>query len=208
MSNEYNRIRIAGDLANPFADLINAVTTLTPEIPRGRHVRIDVAVFDALTFQSNIAQIDTMTLEIKAASRTGAPIISKTISSFAPNVSHQAWLNGTQEHASFQLTDSDTNGINMGGELSLQLWLVITATTTGGKGLTVAAGPVLAIEDGGVISGNTPTAGDPTYYTKEQIDAKLLALFKSGLFPSENGTFSLRIGVTDDGEEIHDIIQN
>jgi len=197
MSNTYNRIRIACDMANPYKPLINLTTRLQPEIPRGRAVRIDVAVYDFNTFQPSIPQITGMTLEIKATTRTGAPIISKTISSFS-DIALGQWTDGSAQHGTFQLSASDTNAIDMASALSKELWFVITATTATAP-ITLAAGTVNAVEDGGVISGNTPTAGDPTYLTADQTLAIIQSATGEVIVTSQpNGTRKMKLFLPDD----------
>jgi len=189
VSNHNNIIRIECDLADPYRPLVNLVTGGTVQLPRSRAVRFELGILDKGIWQDIVSvNFSGITLEVRPASRVGAALISKTVNAAAfAVVAEGQWNAKTGQHATVDANSADT-GLAMGaGVFELELWLVITATkTTGGNIVTLAAGSVMMIEDGGQYSGNTPIAGDPIYYNTAQVDALIQAAMRNVTFV-ENG---------------------
>ena len=164
MSNTRNRIRLAVDLANPFAPPINQSTSESPQFAAFRTCRVDVGVYDNALFQPTIAQFASLTFELMLNSdRTGSRIVSKTVSAAAfQSAAVSGWASATQQHAVFQITEAEMSAFSFaGGVHEVDLWLAITGSSADGN-VTLLAGQCKAIRDGGVFTGaSAPAAGDP-----------------------------------------------
>lgn len=204
-ANTRNRIRLYGDPGHPYRQPINAVSKASAVFPRARAVRVDFALYDGGVFQPSIVQFDSLTLELMPASGiTGARLVSKTVSSadFANGISENGWTGGTEQHAVFELDVSDTGVFIVGTNQIQELWLVISGASPDGN-TTLLAGSVQAREDGGVYAGaGAPGAGNPAYYTVDQVNALIDGLRRSGVFINEEGTYRRILGVESDGRRI------
>lgn len=201
MSNTRNRVRIACDLAYPYRAPTNTRTTKSPEFPKSKTTRVDIAVYDNGIFQSSISQFTSVTLELIANSnRTGARLVSKTVNAadFASGISASGWTSGSQEHVIFEITAADASAFSVDATTQQQaLWLVITATSSDGN-VTLVAGPATAVEDGGVYSGASgPAAGDPQYLTADQTYAAITAAAESKRLLSKDGAYEVILDVID-----------
>ena len=194
-----NRIRLPVDPTQPHDGPFHqsAGQVLSPQFPRARAIRVEISVFNNGTFVTDISAIySSVTFEIKLASaRTDAPQISKTVNSgdFVI-VQESEWNSGDKAHVEIELAVGDT-GLAMSGANELELWLVITATSTDGV-VTLVSGPAKMIEDGGQASGNTPTAGDPEYLTADQTLAAIAA--SQSREKSPDGNYTWKVIVSND----------
>jgi hypothetical protein len=199
MSNTRNRIRIAVDLAYPYKAPVNTRTTKSAEFPKSKTTRVDIAVFDNSIFQTSISQFTSVTFElIAAADRTGARLVSKTVSaaSFSNGISLSGWNNGTEQHATFEISASEASVFTIASN-EQALWLVITAVSADGN-ITLVAGAAKAIEDGGVYSGaSAPVAGDPNYLTTAQAYAAIAAAVENKRLLSKDGLYEVILDVID-----------
>lgn len=176
--NSQNRIRVAVDLANPFAAPKNLITQGTPKFPEARACRVDVGVYDHGLFQASVAQFDSMTLELIAySSIIGARLVAKTVAAPFNIVTENAWLDIGDQHCTFEMTASEMSVFTFGSTTPpiQALWMVITALD-GSERVTLAAGAATAVRDGGVYAGSSaPAAGNPAYLT----GAETLAAIKA-----------------------------
>lgn len=204
-----NRIRVEGNTAKPYAELVNLLTGGAPIIPRARVLRLELGIYCDETFETDLSQVSSITAELKpVGNRTATALASKTVSSFS-TITENQWESGETWHASLEFSEIQT-ALDMGGNDNLPLWLVITAETDQGP-VTLAAGTASMVEDGGLSTENAPEPGDPGYYTKEQIDAMLVALGGSGFGPlvihspsklAGGAGFQRRLDVDDAGNPI------
>ena len=138
-------------------------------------MQFEIAVFNngVLMEVSNFA---SLTLEIKAEGENGAPpdpadaaLMSKTISSGALNngLVLADWNSGIDEHGVIAFTGGEAN------VAADKLWLGLRATTSDspGRTITLAAGPIVAAEDGVGLT-TTPAPPQEVYYTAAESDAR------------------------------------
>jgi hypothetical protein len=203
MSSTYNIARIECDLSLPYQALVNAVDGGQIFMARSRDHRFELGIRDKGIWQETIAQFTSVTLEIKSTTgRTAAALVSVTIAAPFSTVAEGEWVNRTSQHVAVDLNETQT-GLSMGGSDSKDFWLVITATNTSGRKVTLAAGTITMIEDGGQYSGNTPTPYDPAYLNADQVMALVQALRQNWTI-TENG-YQRRLGVDSNGQPTDDI---
>lgn len=172
MANAYNIVRLACDLAMPLKPPVNVIDGLQVQIHRGKTYRFEIGVFDKEVWQESISQFSSVTLQVRLT-RTSAALIDVTQVITAATVPESAWDGRTDQHVVINLTGAQTNALTVPSPFELKHWLVVTATTTGGEVVTLAAGDMKGIEDGGQYSGVTPASGDPTYLTAAQTIAAI-----------------------------------
>lgn len=199
MSNTRNRVRIECDLAYPLRKPVNRRTNASPVFPVTKTTRVDIAVWDNNVFQDSISQFDSVTFELIAnADRTGARLVSKTVSSasFSAGISKSGWEGGSEQHATFQMTASEMDVFTLTSN-EQDLWMVISATSSDGN-VTLAAGAAKAIEDGAVYAGaGAPAAGDPTYLTANQTLAAIAGAVENKRLVSKDGLYEVILDVID-----------
>lgn len=172
MANAYNIIRLACDLAMPLKPPVNLIDGLQVRIHRGKTYQFEIGVYDKEVWQESITQFSSVTLQVRAT-RTSAAIIDKTVSVPVVTVAEAAWDGKTDQHVVLTLTGAQTNALTVPSPFEADFWLALTATTTGGEVVTLGAGAIKGIEDGGQVSGSTPVSGDPTYLTAAQTIAAI-----------------------------------
>jgi len=186
-------------LAWPLKTFYNTRTTASPEFTNTRTARVDIAVFDNNIFQTSIAQFDSVTLEIMAyASRTGARLVSKTVSSasFEIGITQSGWENGTQQHVTFTMTAAEMDVFTLSSN-EQSLWMVITGSSSDGN-VTLGAGAAKVVEEGGVYAGaGAPAAGDPTYLTANQTLAAIAGAVENKRLVSSDGAYEVILDVID-----------
>jgi hypothetical protein len=202
MSTEANIIRLAIDTADPYRAPVNKINGSKIQIPRGKDSILQIAVYEKGIFTQTPSFLATVTAEIRPTSRVGAAIVTNNTSSIA-TISEGQWLDDTSQHLSITLPAAQTAGFSIGSTNELEEWLVITALTTGGKPLTLAAGLCTAIEDGGNYSAVVPTPGDPTFVTAAQFYSVIDALNKNEI--TENG-YRGRLGIDANGKLVLHLI--
>lgn len=198
-----------GDAAFPVQNLFTGRVAV---MPRSRAVRWELVLLKDDVLDADVGNITDITMEVKAnGSPETGPLISKSITGAAINValSDAERQSRSNQHAVINFGQGDT-GLSMTGHSDnvKKFWLVITATRNGNL-VTLGAGVIEVLNDGGQYSGNTPTAGDPVYYTKEQIDGQQASFLRIKNKPgvmvimvSENGQWERRWGVTNEGVRI------
>jgi hypothetical protein len=207
MSTEANIIRIECDKAQPYqgiTGLTNKVTGERVRLPRGRDIQVELGVRERGVWIVDVeSELASITVEVKAT-RTGAATVTVTDAGPFALCQESEWTSDTKQHAAIQLPNGQTSGFTIGSSGEADYWMVITATTVSGKAITLAAGVVTAIEDGGNYSATTPSVGDANYVTQ----AQLLTMLPSGsnLIIEENG-FRGRLGFDENGNFLVHMLQ-
>ncbi|GEM_PF-4984660 len=163
--------------------LIDLATSAAPSIWRGTDVVFQIGLGQG-GIQS-VANVQSLTLEIKElANKIGAPLVSKTVSTFDDTTTQATWDSGARQHALIALTNEDTS-IPAG-----TYWLVLSVVTTDDPAkIYTAGGAILAVvEDGAQGGGAAPyfTTGqsDARYALKNAATAKTLILQNSSAQPA------------------------
>lgn len=199
-----NRIRLALDGAKPFTDLLDRITGATPVFPHGRHINVEVALFNNGPLDA-LASVTSLTLDIRSVTAAGvieppptATLLTKVVNAAAFNLQlkQDNWdndsdVNGSSYHAAFALSSAETGGLDMAGHNNnvKNFGLVISATTAIGI-VCLASGVIQFRYDGaGAVAGAPPVAA----YTLT--DQQLFAMDASNLKAGENPpgvSFTLR----------------
>lgn len=210
------RIRLELELtkvSDPMTPLVNVFTGNSPVIPRSRAIRWELVLLDNGALDPDVGNITNITVEVKAWNNpAAAPDISKTIVGAAINagLTDAQRVGKTDQHAVINFDQGDT-GLDMAGgnpDNTKTFALIITAIRNGNL-VTLGEGPITVRNDGGVYSGNTPTAGDPAYYNKDQIDGLLGSYMKLVNDPgvrlilrNKEGTWEVQRYINEDGVEV------
>ena len=168
------RIRFAGDTAKLDGPR-DKLRIAMPAFWRCHDLQFEIAVFenDVLQDVSNLTQI---TLEIRAMGSGGEPpdpsvaaLMSKSVNAVDLNnsLTLTQWNDGSAQHALLVFTDQESN-IPAG-----ENWLVLWATTDDAPGhtITLAAGHIKVLEDGGGLA-TSPSPPQETFYTAIQSDVR------------------------------------
>jgi hypothetical protein len=155
----------------PLKAPVNVIDGLQIRIHRGKTYRFEIGVFDKEVWQESISQFSSVTLQVRAT-RTSAAIIDVTQVVVATTIPESAWDGRTDQHVVVTLTGAQTNALTVPSPFEADFWLALTATA-GAEVITLTAGTIKGIEDGGQFSGSTPVSGDPTYLTAAQTIAAI-----------------------------------
>lgn len=201
MSLDANIIRIECDTADAYraiGGLTNKTTGERIRLSRGRDIMIEIGVRERGVWQQDIeSSLASITIEVKAT-RTGAATVTVTDSGPFALCQESEWQSDTKQHAAILLPNGQTSGFVIGTSGEADYWFVITAATVSGKAITLAAGTVSCIEDGGNYSATTPAVGDANYVTWAQV-LTLIPQAANGIVIEENG-YKGRLGFTEDGQ--------
>lgn len=168
------RVRIAVDTAS-MQSVLDALTGNSPSWWNGVDLELELALFRAGALV-DISNLSTITADLKVTdSRTGLPLMSKTLSSGSLNqaLTLEQWNGGAPGacHALLKWTHQETN-LDLSDD-QVTFWLVISGLTndTPAHLIVFGAGAVTVVEAG---EGVTPPAYvvEPTYYTAAQSDAR------------------------------------
>lgn len=197
MPTEANIIRLAVDLADPYRNPVNKLNGEKIKLPRSKDIRLELGVYERGIWVRDVeSYLASITVEIKAT-RTGAATVTVTEAGPFILTEEAEWNGGeNKQHATITLPNGQTAGFTIGSTGEAEYWLVITAATLGGKGITLAAGAVTAIEDGGNYSAATPVVGDSQYVTYAALFPVLQRLIDEQI--NENG-FKGRWGIDENG---------
>ncbi len=169
-----NRIRLAADAAL-FSAPLDQQTAATPSFWRGNDLQFEIAVFNNRILQS-VANLASLTVEIRARASDGgppdpstAPLMAATVqaASLDDTLTNQNWDEGSGAHAQVSFTAAESN-IVAGDH-----WLLVQALTTDSpaRRLTLTAGLIRVLEDGGGLVSEPVPAG-PLYYNASESDAR------------------------------------
>ena len=197
MANAFNIVRLACDLSMPLKAPVNIIDGLQVRIHRGKTYRFEIGVYDKETWQETITQFASVNLQVRPT-RTGAAIIDKTETVPVVTVAEAGWDGRTDQHVVLTLTGAQTNALAVPDPFTLTRWFVLTATTAGGEIVTLTAGDIVAVEDGGQFSAATPISGDPGFLTAAQTIAAIESAMASNQIGPING-FYLVISIDDTG---------
>lgn len=177
-------------------------------MPRARAIQWELVLLRLDELDPDVANVSSVTMEVKDYNQpTSAPLISRTVVIVNAGLSDDQRIARSSQHVVIPFDEGET-GLSMAGadtDNTKRFSVVITAVRNGHV-VTLGDGVIRVRNDGGVYSGNTPTAGDPTYYTKEEMQG-LLADFikqfnepgKSITLVSENNQWQVRIFVDNNG---------
>ena len=166
------KVRFSADYRAPFgsATLKDEYTGQVIETVRGNATRFEVTFYEGPVL-ADLSEVQTLNLKIQPSQTEDGPLADKTLALADLDLTTDAesWSDGTKQHAAFLLSNADMN-IAMAGEMQ-SLWLVVTAITTDGFEVTLAAGTILLHEDNnGSLA--EPPENPGTYLTLEQGDAR------------------------------------
>jgi len=194
-----NRCKMALELTkavtglNDKTTLMDKLTSQTPLMPRAREWGLELGFFN---YSKIYAPTSILSVRVEAKPTSSgvmtpdvAPVLLKDVSAAAFNtaLTQDEWDNDegdTPYHVIVPFTAAET-GISMVGHTNnvLTLGLVITAVTTTGV-VTVGAGYLQVINDGGRTSVDGPAVGPETYLTAGETLAALAAKVNLGWNPA------------------------
>jgi hypothetical protein len=206
-----NLIRIEIEQTTPYS--LTTVWGDEIKMPRSRAIRWELVLVKYGVLDDGVGNISSIVMEVKATQApSSAPLISKSTSSINTGLTEAQRQTRTDQHAVIEFAAGDT-GLNMGSADTLEKTfdLVITATRNGNL-VTLARVPFTVVNDGGQYSGNTPTAGDPEYYTKAETNGLIAHFIKplndpgvAIILVSPDGQWQRRLAVNNNGELTWDV---
>jgi hypothetical protein len=174
-------IRIAADSTSKD-NVLDINTSAEPEAWWARDLTMQIGVFAGSTLL-DVSDLQSVSVYLKDPSNLdGAPLVSKTITTFDNTTTLSTWQGGTQQHfvVSFTADDLSFPLTNTSGGASAQrlVHLSMVAITTGGQTGTIGVGTVNVIDDGG----NSPGSNPVNAITVGQAQAMMAALtFSNGV---------------------------
>lgn len=171
----------------PPVPLVDTNTGLSPKFWRAQDIAVQLAIFDADQESVDLTNVGGLQLLIFESPTSLAPLVSQTLgnSDLIPTVSWSAWIAGTNQQATFDLTSAETD-LNLAGADQRPYWLVIRAVTFTGSVLNYGAGyvtvfnpgPQLPIPMPGVVSSHTQTntSGNSTVTPTSLIHKEILTI--------------------------------
>src|SRR5262245_2213698 len=138
MSLSLRKIRLALD-ATSFDPPKDVNTGNTPALWRGNGVRVEFAIFENAALVSDLSNIDSVLLEVKATRHSDTDLIAPTPLVFADlneSLTLEQWAAGVLYHGAFELTGAQTN-LDLDDEDHLDAWLVISVLTDEAEPITL-----------------------------------------------------------------------
>ena len=206
------RIRLVVDAVSMDGPL-DHITGQTPSFWRGTDLALEVGIFygDALV---DVSGYSSVTAEVRdSETRTSVVLATRTLAGVDLNATLTAdeWEAGGTQHALFAWTSDETNW-DLHGQKQRTFWLVIHAITTDSppRRVTLGAGEITVMEDGAGVASNSPSPGDPTFPTLQQVQGMIGQVIRPGTNPagatitlvSPNGQWARILGVNDDGSAL------
>lgn len=160
---------------------IDVLTDAVPHLLKPSDLQVELALFDdeGLTLSTDLADLDQITLTLKAEQDDAAAILmQKTVAAADLNLALtlEEWNAGVPEdcHALFAFTSEETN-LDLGSSSEVRYYWVISGLSISlpVKELAIANGPIV-IEESGVNDEAPPEITGDGYYTKEQSDARYM----------------------------------
>lgn len=177
MKTFYNsRLRIQADVSS-FDNPIDVLHNDIPQYWRGNDLIIELGVVsgddivDVSNFSSISLEVRSLNNDGEAPEASSPALISQKCTSLDTSVTIDDWRNESKQHAQFEFLSTETNlqpGV---------YWMSIWASThdESPKTLTIGAGTIRVLEDGGGIT-TTPPEPLGKYYTSDEIDEKFVQL--------------------------------
>jgi hypothetical protein len=171
-----SKLRIQVDVGS-FDNPIDILRGGIPQYWRGNDLRIELGIFagddtvDVSVFSEVLLEIRALNSDGEAPSAGTPTLLSGTCTSLHNSVTADGWKSGGTQHAVFTFTAEETN------LLPGDYWLSIWAKTDGSdaKVLTLGAGIIHALENGGGLGG-TPPEPAAKYYTAAEADSRFLGV--------------------------------
>lgn len=152
------KLRIKSDLQSVTNDITDVLTSASPKFFAGEDVSIQVGVFTGSTVE-DVSNVTSVITEIKALAAGGPPLgtsaylVQKTNSSFDNTLDSATWNDGSKQHFTITLTDTDTGSLKEGIK-----WISSYAVLSDGTKITLFAGKIQVTEDGTGDSSGSDTA--------------------------------------------------
>jgi hypothetical protein len=168
-------IRIAADTTSKD-NVLDLNTSAEPEAWWARNLCVQVGVFAGPALL-DVSDLQSVSLYLKDPSNLdGAPLVTKTVTTFDNTTTLTTWQAGTQQHfpvifSADDLSFSLTNALAATTAQRL-VHLSIVAITTGGQTGTICVGTLNVIDDGG----NSPSSNPVNAITVTQAQAMMAAL--------------------------------
>jgi len=175
-------------------NVLDINTSAEPEAWWARDLTMQVGVFAGSTLL-DVSDLQSVSVYLKDPSNLdGAPLVSKTITTFDNTTTLTTWQAGTQQHfvVSFAADDLSFPLTNTSGGASAQrlVHLSMVAVTTGGQTGTIGVGTMNVIDDGG----NSPGSNPVNAITVGQAQAMMAALSFSNGALAVSGAGNTNIG--------------
>jgi hypothetical protein len=201
MADLKNIIRLACDTVPGLLTVADKLTGNVPRLPRGRDTRLEIGISAKRTWQQ-VPGLTIITAEVKPFANHGGTAVVIANTTLINNVTAGSWEDDTASHAEIILPAAQTVSLATADETDY--WLVVTGFTAAGSQVTLAAGRILGVNDGGNYSATVPTPGDVNYLTAAQVFALLNNLQKAEF--TENG-FRARLSIDANGQPGFYILQ-
>jgi hypothetical protein len=168
-------IRIAADTTSKD-NILDLNTSAEPEAWWARDLSMQVGVFAGGTLL-DVSDLQSVSLYLKDPSNLdGAPLVTKTITTFDNTTTLATWQAGTQQHfvVNFSADDLSFSLTNALASTTAErlVHLSMVAITTSGQTGTICVGTVNVIDDGG----NSPSSNPVNAITVTQAQAMVAAL--------------------------------
>ncbi len=133
----------------PAVPPIDANTGQPPAQWRANSVSYQVGVFDVDGVSVDLTNISYLQLTIAADQNSPANLIVATVlaGSITPTITRSAWLAGTAQNASFDLSAEQTD-VTLGAQLSQDYWVQLSGVTDTGALIVYGAGNVTFYNSG------------------------------------------------------------
>jgi hypothetical protein len=160
-----DRVRVSCD-SRSHAGLVCRLQGSAPYIWRGTDIYVEVGLYVAGAFRTDITDLASLTLEILPIDdRAGNPLVTETIlaASFGTCGTEADWTANAADkyHARFLLSSVDTQfDMTDASENVAQFWMVIHAVSTSGERITYGAG-ILMVEEDGAQNGLAVVSSNP-----------------------------------------------
>lgn len=138
-------IRLQANWREPGEAPTDASGDDAPKFWKGGALRLELGVFDGAAIY-NVSGLTSITIRVRAGQQATGHLMEKTVvaADFNLSLTTTQWDAGTHQHAVFSFTDTETN-LDMDGHSQKELWMVVSALTTGGERIIISAGPVTII---------------------------------------------------------------
>lgn len=138
---EQTPIRLQATLVNPPVNPLDANTGAQPRFWRRSNVSIAVGIFDAFDVPVDLTNLTKLQLFLFKTEEDLVPLVTKEVLAAAiyPLITALGWAQGTQQNATFALTQGDTDQ-SLGGGSQSDFWMVLNGVSASGE-ILYCAGP-------------------------------------------------------------------